>query len=296
MRPPRHVDVTRPDKVLWPGPGITKGRYVGYLEGVADHLLPWLRGRPLSMVRAPDGVDAGRYFQKSAPSYAPEWVRTVRIAAPSAGRDVDYVVCDDAATLAWLGNQAVVEFHPAPVRRDRIDRLDLLVVDVDPPEGAFDAAVEVTHLVLEVLDDLGLPAGIKTTGGKGIHVVVPIQRRLDVAEIRLAADTLASIVASRAPDLVTTAFRKVDRGGRVMLDPSRNSAGATFIAPFSARANALGTVSFPLDPSELGSVDPRDFTLITTPGSLGARGPRRWAQLAEGPGARVPTRLLAGRP
>ena len=292
MRPPHSVEVSRPDKVLWPDPGISKRRYVGYLEDVADHMVPWLRGRPLSLVRAPDGVDAHRYFQKSAPTYAPGWIKRVRIAAPSAGRDVDYVVCEDAATLAWLGNQAVLEFHPAPVRRDRLDRLDLLLVDIDPPEGAFDAAVEVTRLVLEVLDDLGLPSGIKTTGGKGIHVVIPVQRRSDGVSMRRAADALAAIVASRAPNLVTTAFRKADRKGRVMLDPSRNSAGATFVAPYSARANARATVSFPLDPSDLGSVEPEAFTLLTTPGLLGTSGPRRWHQLAEEPRARIPSRLL----
>ncbi len=237
-------------------------------------------------------MNAHRYFQKAAPTYAPEWIETVRIPAPSAGRDVDYVVCGDAATLAWLGNQAVVEFHPAPVRRDRLDRLDLVVVDIDPPERAFDAAVEVTRLVLEVLDDLGLPSGIKTTGGKGIHVVVPVQRRLDVADVRRAANALATIVASRAPALVTTAFRKADRGGRVMLDPSRNGAGATFVAPYSPRANAHGTVSFPLDASELGSADPDGFTMLTTPGLLNSLGPRRWARLAEEPRPRIPARLL----
>jgi DNA ligase D len=292
MRPPARIDVSRPDKQLWPASGITKRRYVDYLQAVSGNMLPWLRGRPMSMVRAPNGVDAEPYFQKSAPSYAPPWIRTVRIHAPSAGRDVDYVVCEDTATLTWLGNQAVVEFHPAPVRRDRLDRLDLLVVDIDPPEGAFDAAVEVTRLVLEVLDDLGLPCGIKTTGGKGIHVVVPVQRRVDESGTRRAADALASIVASRAPKLVTTAFRKADRAGRVMLDPSRNGAGATFVAPYSPRSNDRGTVSFPIDPAQLGAVDPGAFTLLTVPGLLGTQGPRRWAELAEAPRARLPARLL----
>ena len=113
----------------------------------------WLRDRPLTLVRAPDGVGKHRYYQKAAPTYAPDWIATVRIPAPSAGRDVDYVVCQDAPTLRWLGNQAVVEFHPAPVRRDRLERPDLLVVDVDPPEDGFEAAVEVVFLVLEILED-----------------------------------------------------------------------------------------------------------------------------------------------
>ena len=168
---PTNMEVTRPDKLLWPELGVTKRDYVAYLEAVAPHMVPWLRGRPLTVVRAPDGVEAQRYFQKAASSHMPAWIRTVRIPAPSAKRDVDYVVCDSAAALAWLGNQASLEFHPAPVRADRLDRLDLLTVDLDPPEGAFAAAAEVALVVLEVLADLGMPAGVKTTGGKGLHVV-----------------------------------------------------------------------------------------------------------------------------
>ena len=153
---PARVQITRPDKLLWPSIGVTKQAYVDYLGAVADRMLPWLRDRPLSLVRAPDGVDGQRYFQKNTPSHAPSWIKTVTIPAPSANRDVAYTVCNDADTLAWLGNQAALEFHPAPVRRDKLDRPDLLVVDIDPPDDAFDAAVEVALLVLEILDDLGL--------------------------------------------------------------------------------------------------------------------------------------------
>jgi bifunctional non-homologous end joining protein LigD len=281
VRPPAEVEVTRPDKLLWPALGITKRRYVGYLDAVADAMLPWTRRRPMTLVRAPDGVEGERYYQKAVSSYAPGWIRTVRIAAPSARRDVDFVVCDDRQTLAWLGNQAALELHPAPVRVDRLDRPDLLVVDVDPPEDAFDAAVEVVRLVLEVLDDFGLDAGVKTTGGKGLHVVTPIERRVDARELRTAAAHVTELVASRRPDLVTDEFRKVDRGGRVLLDPSRNAPGATIVAPYSPRARDAGTVSFPVAPAELGEVRPTDFTLATVPELLDRPGPRRWARLAE---------------
>ena len=165
VRPPSEIEVTRPTKVLWPELGITKRGYVDYLAAVANDVLPWLRSRPLTLVRAPDGVEGERYYQKAISDYAPPWIPRVRIEAPSAGRDVDHVVCDGPATLAWLGNQAALELHPAPVRTDRLDRPDLLVVDIDPPDGAFDAAVEVAGLVLEALDDHGLESGVKTTGG-----------------------------------------------------------------------------------------------------------------------------------
>ena len=287
----RDVAISKPDKVLWPDDGVTKQDFADYLGAVADDMVPWLRERPLTLVRAPDGVGKHRYYQKAAPTYAPDWIATVRIPAPSAGRDVDYVVCQDAPTLRWLGNQAVVEFHPAPVRRDRLDRPDLLVVDVDPPEGGFEAAVEVVFLVLEILEDLGLAAGIKTTGGKGLHVVCPIERRVDQDALRGAATAITDIAIERRPDLVTDAFRKAKREGRVMLDPSRNGLGATIVAPYSPRARADGTVSFPVVPEELAKVQPSDFTLRTAAAGLDRPGPKRWRTLADERG-RLPARLL----
>jgi bifunctional non-homologous end joining protein LigD len=288
---PNEIEVSRPDKQLWPSRGITKRRYVDYLGSVGDQMLPWLRERPLTLIRAPDGVGGKRYFQKAVSTYAPGWIRTVRIPAPSAGRDVDFVVCDDLATLRWLGNQAALELHPAPVRVDRLERPDLLVVDIDPPEGAFDAAVEVARMVLEVLDDLGVTSGVKTTGGKGLHVVVPIERRYDAADLRAAAARLTAIVAARHPDLITDEFRKAKRGGRVMLDPSRNGTGATIVGPYSPRAREEATVSFPVTPDELGSVSPGDFTVVSVPGLLDRPGPRRWSALA-GERSRLPRALL----
>jgi bifunctional non-homologous end joining protein LigD len=289
--PPDEIEVSRPDKLLWPSRDITKRRYVDYLAGVAERMLPWVRERPLTLVRAPDGVGGKQYFQKAAPAYAPDWIRTVRIPAPSAGRDVDFVVCDDRATLLWLGNQAALEFHPAPVRVDTLDRPDLLVVDIDPPEGAFDAAVEVSKMVLEVLEDLGVATGVKTTGGKGLHVVAPIERRYDADVLRRAAARLTAIVVARRPDLVTDEFRKANRQGRVMLDPSRNGTGATIVAPYSPRAREEATVSFPVTPEELASVSPDDFTIASVPELLDRPGPRRWSALA-GDHSRLPKTLV----
>jgi DNA ligase D len=289
----RSVEVTNPDKLLWPEPGITKRRYVEYLEAVADLMLPWLRDRPLSLVRAPDGVEGERYFQKNTPKYAPSWITTVTIAAPSAKRDVAYTVCNDLETLRWLGNQAALEFHPAPVRRDNLERPDQLVVDIDPPDDAFDAAVEVALLVLEVTDDLGLTTLLKTTGGKGLHVLVPIQRRVSGEQLRHAANRLTDVVMDRRPDLVTAEFRKEDRRGRVMLDPSRNSTGATMVAPYSPRARGEATVSFPVVADELRSVRPGDFTVGSASGHLGRPGPGRWARVAAEPGQRLPRALLS---
>jgi bifunctional non-homologous end joining protein LigD len=266
--------------------------FVDYLASVSDRMLPWLHDRPLTLVRAPDGVEGQRYFQKDTPAYAPLWIRTVTIPAPSAKRDVAYTVCNDAATLAWLGNQAALEFHPAPVRRDRLEHPDLLVVDIDPPEGAFGAAVDVAFLVLDVLDDLGMTTLVKTTGGKGLHLVVPVVRHVSAEQLRRAATRLTAIVADRRPDLVTAEFRKAGRKGRVMLDPSRNGTGATIVAPYSPRARAEATVSFPVLPDDLRSIDPGDFTVATVPQQLDRAGPARWTEAAGERPQRLPASLL----
>jgi bifunctional non-homologous end joining protein LigD len=284
------VEVTNPDKLLWPALEITKRRYADYLRAVSERMLPWLRDRPLSLVRAPDGVTGERYYQKDTPKYAPSWIRTVTI--PAVRRDVAYTVCNDAATLAWLGNQAAVEFHPAPVRRDKVERPDVLTVDIDPPDDAFDAAVEVALLVLEVTDNLGLRTLVKTTGGKGLHVVAPIQRHVSSEQLRSAANRLTEIVQERRPDLITAEFRKADRGGKVMLDPSRNSTGATVVAPYSPRAREDATVSFPVVPDELKAIDPTAFTIATVPKLLDRGGPAAWHEAEREPPQRIPRALL----
>jgi DNA ligase D len=284
------VKITKPDKLLWPALEITKQRYVDYLNAVSDRMLPWLRDRPLSLVRAPDGVTGEQYYQKDTPKYAPSWIKTVTI--PAVRRDVAYTVCNDAATLSWLGNQAALEFHPAPVRRDNVDKPDVLTIDIDPPDDAFDAAVEVALLVLEVTDDLGMRTLVKTTGGKGLHIVAPIQRRVTADELRFAANRLTEIVQGRRPDLVTAEFRKADRGGKVMLDPSRNSTGATVVAPYSPRARDEATVSFPVVPDELKKTDPSTFTVATVADLLGRRGPKAWREAERESPQRIPRALL----
>jgi bifunctional non-homologous end joining protein LigD len=284
------MEISRPDKLLWPQAGITKQLYADYLNAVSPHMLPWVGRRPMTLVRAPDGVEGQRYFQKDTPSYAPAWIHTVTIPAPSADRDVHYLVCDDARTLSWLANQAALELHIAPTRVDRLDRPDFLTFDIDPPEGAFEAAVEGAILLIEVLDELGFSFGVKTTGGKGLHIVVPIERRVTHDQLRGAALAIAQIAIERRPDLLTGAFRKAEREGRVMIDPSRNGSGATIVAPYSARMDPRAQVSFPVDPKELEDVDPGRFAVGTVVPLLEGRAPRAWLDLAQ-TRSRIPARL-----
>jgi bifunctional non-homologous end joining protein LigD len=284
------VELTRGDKELWPELGVTKRDYLEYLDAVADRMLPWLRERPLTLVRAPDGVGKHRYYQKDAPSYAPTWIRTVTMAAESAGRDVRYIVCRDRRTLLWLGNQAAIEFHPALIRTSRLERPDVLVFDIDPPSGAFGQAAEVAKAVRVVLDAHGLPHGLKTSGAKGLHVFVPLERRHTAEQVRRAGFALAAEVVDKMPELATIEFRKRARAGRVFLDVTRNGGGQTVIAAYSPRVRPEGTVSFPITWTELGDVVPEHFTLRTAPELLRGAGPRRWKEL-ERVRARLPATL-----
>ena len=170
---------------------------------------------------------------------------------------------------------------------------DQLTVDIDPPDDAFDAAVEVALLVLEVTDDLGLTTLLKTSGGKGLHVVMPIRRHVSSEELRHAANRLTEIVEERRPDLVTAEFRKADRGGKVMLDPSRNSTGATVVAPYSPRAREDATVSFPV--RARGAAIRRSRGLHGPDGPRPARStrPGRWTSAEAATPQRLPRALLA---
>src|SRR5919197_1464441 len=164
------VTFTNLDKVFWPQEGLTKGDLVEYYRAVAPVVLPHLRNRPLTVKRYPNGIDGETFFQKNAPRGTPQWVRTIRLPAESAKREVDYIVCNDERTLLWLGNQAAIELHPWMSRVDRLERPDWLILDVDPPEGRFDLAVRTALVTHEVLEEVGLPGCAKTSGAKGVHV------------------------------------------------------------------------------------------------------------------------------
>ena len=203
------------------------------------------------------------------------------------------MLCNDRRTLAWLGNQAAVEFHPSPVRAARLDRPDLLVFDLDPPRDRYPAVVDVAMVLHEVLEELHLPSGVKTTGSKGFHVIVPLQRRFTQDQVRRAAERIAADVVGRAPDLATTEFRIADRGGRVLVDIWRNAPSQTAVAPYSPRALPEATVSFPLTWPELPSARISDFRIRNVRELLDSPGPRAWDLLLTRR-ARLPSSLTEG--
>jgi DNA ligase D len=283
---PGGVERSNLDKVFWPDAGLTKGDLLRYFEAVAPYILPALRGRPLTVIRYPDGIQRFSFYQKDTPKYAPSWVRTVTLPAEHAKRDVRYTLCNSKRTLLWLANQAAIELHPWLSRVDRIDRPDHLVLDIDPPAEQFHRAVEVALAAREVLGSEGLEGAVKTSGSKGVHLYVPLQRRYDYGHVRAAADSLASRIAAQIPDLATTKFRIADRGGKVYLDTGRVAPGAHIAAPYSPRAREGATVSYPVTWEELSTVHPKDFTIINVPALLERRGDR-WRALMP-PGQKLP--------
>ena len=287
---PGGVEPSNLGKVFWPEAGVTKGDLLAYMEAVAPFVLPPLRGRPLTVVRFPDGITKSSFYQKDTPKYAPPWIRTVTLPAYGAKKDVRYTVCDSKRTLLWLANQAAIELHPWLSTVDRLERPTHLVMDIDPPEDDFDRAVDAAFLVRDALDDAGLAGAAKTSGSKGVHVYVPLERRYGYDEVRRACGRLADHVAGEAPDLVTTAFRKAEREGRVFLDTGRNAPGAHVVTVYSPRARPAASVSFPVPWDDLRSVQPPDFTVANVPGILEREGDR-WAALMPSP-QRLPSSLL----
>jgi DNA ligase D len=277
-------------KVFWPQTGLTKGDLLGYLEAVAPVMLPALRDRPLTVKRYPDGIGKFSFYQKNTPSHAPDWVKTVRVRAESAGRFTQYTVCNSRRTLLWLGNQAAVEFHPWPARVDRLDQPGQMIFDFDPPEGRFKSAVKAALAMREVLEEAGLRGAAKTSGSKGVHLYVPIRRRHPFHVVRAVADRLAERMVERNPRLATVAFAKADRGGRVLVDVHRNAPAQHTVAPYSPRARPEATVSYPIPWSDLEQIAPQDFTINTVP-DLIRSGRDPWRELMPEPQA-IPRDLL----
>jgi bifunctional non-homologous end joining protein LigD len=271
------------EKVFWPDSGQTKGDLLEYFDAASPYLLPFLRDRPLTVIRYPDGIGGPSFYQKNTPKYAPHWVKTAKLPSPGSRRgEVSYTLCNSKRTLMWLANQASIELHPWLSRVDRTERPDFLVFDLDPPAGGFDAAVDVAFIVRDVLAEAGLQAVPKTSGSKGIHLYIPLQRRHGYGEVRSVAADLAARIEEAAPDRATSEFRKAKRAGRLFLDIGRNAPGAHIVAPYSPRAREKAPVSFPVAWEDLKKVRPEDFTIENVPRALAQHGDR-WRELQPKP-------------
>jgi len=280
------VRLTSLDAPLGDGLEVTKGDLVDHLDAFADRLVPQLAGRPLSVKRVRPGQEP--FMQRNVAKGAPDWVRTVPIWSYGAHREVHQVLCDDRRTLLWLANQRAVEFH-VPFFRAGEEQPTGIVLDLDPPEGAeFAVVVQAAELVRRALADAGLSGAVKTSGSKGVHVVVPV-RGTSFEDAAAATRALAARAAALGPDLATTAYIREDRHGRVFLDSTR-SGSSTIVAAYSPRIRPRLPVSAPVAWEDLRSVRPGEVTVRTAPRRLGDGDP--WTALLPDP-QELPADLVA---
>jgi bifunctional non-homologous end joining protein LigD len=267
------VEVSHPEKVLFPQDGITKGELVQYYERVARWMVPHIEGRPLSLQRFPAGIGQRGFFHKDVPDYFPAWVR--RVEAAKHGGSVTHAIAGDARTLVYLANQNTITPHVWLSRADRIERPDRLVIDLDPaPNSDFDDVRRAARSAGDLLREVGLEPFAQVTGSKGIHVWTPIQRRADFDDVKEFADGLAELLAARDPDTLTTEFRKAQRGGRILVDVLRNRYAQTVVPPYAVRPRAGAPVATPIEWSELASskLRPDGWTTRTVLGRLEKKG------------------------
>jgi bifunctional non-homologous end joining protein LigD len=272
----RDVAISNPNKILFPQAGYTKLDLARYYVAVSDGALRGAGDRPNVLVRYPDGIAGEFFFQKRAPQSRPPWLDVVSLRFPS-GRTAEEVVPRDAAALVWMANLACLELHPHPVRADDLDHPDELRVDLDPVPGIEWPQIRtVAGVVHATLDDFGLVGWPKTSGSRGIHVYVRIERRWTFDEVRRAALALAREVERRAPDLATSKWWKEERHG-VFLDYNQNAKDRTIASAYSVRPTVDARVSAPLAWDEIDACEAADFTLATMPARVARIGDRHAA-------------------
>lgn len=251
-------------KVFWPAEGYTKADLIEYYERVAAWMLPYLRDRPLVLTRFPDGIAGKSFYQKDAPEFAPEWVRTERIYSRDTERDIAYLVVDDVEMLRYVANSAAIPIHCWASRVPSLERPDWLVLDLDPKGAPFTDVVRVALALRRILDDLALPSYVKTSGATGLHILLPLGARYTYEQARTFARLLAVLGVEAEPEISTVARPLRDRGGKVYIDFGQNGHGQTIVAPFSLRPLPGAPASCPLEWREVTPrLDPARFNLKT---------------------------------
>ncbi|MDX1431238.1 MAG: non-homologous end-joining DNA ligase [Gammaproteobacteria bacterium] len=262
------VEVSNEDKVLFPDAGFTKGDLIDYYEAIAEHFLRHAAERPLTMQRFPEGISKDGFFQKQIGDYFPDWIARAKLRTRQG--DQEQVLCNNRATLVYLANQACVTPHLVLSRIDRIERPDQLVFDLDPPNEEFAPVRRAAMQLRELLDELDLRSFVKTTGSRGLHVVVALRRDIGFDDVRDFAHDAASLLACRYDEELTVEQRKDKRRGRLYLDVGRNAYGQTAVAPYAVRAKPGAPVAAPIEWDELedDSLHARTFDIANVPARL----------------------------
>ena len=265
----RQIDVSNPEKLLWPEAGIKKIDYISSMLVLAPYILPYAKGRLLTTIRYPDGIHGESFFQKSCPEYAPEWINT------SLYGDIRYILLDSLPALIWLATQAAFEFHVTFNTVDRGDYPTYLVFDLDPSKGqSFDDVKEVAFRVHETLTALLIKSFAKTSGATGVQVYIPVNGRYDYDHARLINEFFGKYFSQKYPDLITIERIVRNRGKKLYFDYLQMWHGKTIASAYSPRATEKATISMPIDWDELANIKPGDFTLLNAAKRLAESGDR----------------------
>jgi bifunctional non-homologous end joining protein LigD len=274
------VNISHPEKVMFPDDGITKGDLAAYYEAVAPLMLPHIRARPITMERFPSGIGKPGFMQKDVSRGFPEWLERVEV--PKKGGVVHHPLANDTRSLLWLANQNCITPHVWTSRVPDLYHPDVLVFDLDPSVDDADLVRSAALAVRSLLDELSLPCWVKTSGSKGFHIVVPLARQRGFDEVATFAYGVGRVLVQRHPEMFTQEFLKVDRGERVLIDTGRNGYSATFAAAYAVRARPGAPVSAPCTWQEVerGQAGPRTFNLRNMPDRISAVGDL-WSGLYE---------------
>jgi bifunctional non-homologous end joining protein LigD len=258
------VEFTNLDKILYPEAKVTKAQVIQHYIRMAPRMLDVLWNRPMVLTRFPNGVNKEGFYEKDMPLGTPPWVKTFKKYSETAEREINYVVCNDLDTLVWLSNLAALELHMTLSKMDQFEKPDLVVFDIDPePPASADDVVDVALLVKEKLDGLGLRSYVKTSGKKGLHILVPVVREYTFGQAREYVHQIGKYLAREAP-IVVSEFSRSKKPGTVYIDYLQNSHGRTMVCPYSLRATSKATVSMPLDWREVKKgLKPEKFNLFT---------------------------------
>lgn len=285
--------ITHPEKVMFPDDGITKGELAAYYEAIAPSMLPHLQGRPITMERYHRGIAVKGFFQKDVSKGFPAFLERVEV--PKKGGTVHHPIARDVQSLLWLANQNTVTPHVWTSRTPDLFHPDICVFDFDPaaddPDGVRTAALQLRDL----LGELGLRCWVKTSGSKGFHVAVPLDREAEFGEVERFAHQVGRILVSRDPERLTQEFAKADRGGRILVDTGRNGYSATFAAAYAVRAKPGAPVSAPCtwEEMERGEIAPQTFTMRTMAARTAAVGDL-WEDISAHPQS-IRERFAGGR-
>jgi len=255
--------ITHPDKILFPDAGITKGELAAYYEGVAPLIVPHIKNRPVTMERFPAGIGHKGFIQKDVSKGFPSWLK--RVTVPKKGGVVHYPLVTDTRSLLWIVNQNCITPHVWVSRVPKLQRPDICIFDLDPLQDDHEVLRAATLAVRDLLEELGLPSWVKTSGSKGFHIAVPIDPKTSARDVMRFAHGVATTLVKRDPEHLTLEFSKKDRKGRIYVDIGRNSPGATFAAAYAVRPKPDAPISAPCTWKEIesGKVHPQSFTLRT---------------------------------